>query len=162
MAKGIGNGMPLAAVTTRREIADALLGRLHFNTFGGNPLSTAAGLAVLDVIEGEKLQDNARVVGARLKSGLQGLMRRHTLIGDVRGLGLMLGVELVRDRATKEPATAETLEVLERLREIGVLAGKGGLAGNVVRIKPPLCITADDADFAVEALDYALARTGTP
>jgi len=162
MAKGIGNGMPLAAVTTRREIADALLGRLHFNTFGGNPLSTAAGLAVLDVIEGDQLQDNARVVGARLKSGLQGLMRRHTLIGDVRGLGLMLGVELVRDRATKEPATAETLEVLEHLREIGVLAGKGGLAGNVLRIKPPLCITADDADFAVEALDYALARTGTP
>ncbi|HLQ22425.1 MAG TPA: aminotransferase class III-fold pyridoxal phosphate-dependent enzyme, partial [Gemmatimonadales bacterium] len=135
---------------------------LHFNTFGGNPLSTAAGLAVLDVIEGDQLQDNARVVGARLKSGLQGLMRRHTLIGDVRGLGLMLGVELVRDRATKEPATAETLEVLEHLREIGVLAGKGGLAGNVLRIKPPLCITADDADFAVEALDYALARTGTP
>jgi alanine-glyoxylate transaminase/(R)-3-amino-2-methylpropionate-pyruvate transaminase len=158
MAKGIGNGMPLAAVTTRREIAQALAQRLHFNTFGGNPVSTAAGLAVLDVIEQEHLQDNARAIGARLKRGLQDLMQRHTLIGDVRGLGLMLGVELVRDRSTKEPASAETLEALEQLRELGVLVGKGGLAGNVLRIKPPLCITAKDADFAVDALDYALGR----
>jgi alanine-glyoxylate transaminase / (R)-3-amino-2-methylpropionate-pyruvate transaminase len=159
MAKGIGNGMPLAAVTTRREIAEALAQRLHFNTFGGNPVSAAAGLAVLDVIEGERLQENARTVGARLKAGLEGLIRRHSLVGDVRGLGLMLGVELVRDRGTKEPAPAETLEVLERLRETGVLVGKGGLAGNVLRIKPPLCITPEDADFAVAALDYALGRT---
>jgi alanine-glyoxylate transaminase/(R)-3-amino-2-methylpropionate-pyruvate transaminase len=160
MAKGIGNGMPLAAVTTRREIADALAQRLHFNTFGGNPVSTAAGLAVLDVIEQEHLQDNARVVGARLKRGLQRLAERHALVGDVRGLGLMLGVELVRDRATKEPASTETLEALEWLRELGVLAGKGGLAGNVLRIKPPLCVTAEDADFAVDALDHALGRIG--
>ena len=160
MAKGIGNGMPLAAVTTRREIADALAQRLHFNTFGGNPVSTAAGLAVLDVIEQEHLQDNARVVGARLKRGLQRVAERHALVGDVRGLGLMLGVELVRDRTTKEPAGAETLEALELLRELGVLLGKGGLAGNVLRIKPPLCITAEDADFAVDALDHALCRIG--
>ena len=158
MAKGIGNGMPLAAVTTRREIAEVLAQRLHFNTFGGNPVSTAAGLAVLDVIEHEGLQDNARLVGQRLKQGLQGLGERHALIGDVRGLGLMLGVELVRDRASKEPASTETLEVLEQLRALGVLVGKGGLAGNVLRIKPPLCITARDADFAVDALDYVLGR----
>ncbi len=158
MAKGIGNGMPLGAVTTRREIAETLTQRLHFNTFGGNPLSTAAGLAVLDVIEREGLQENARKVGARLKDGLQRLMTRYRLIGDVRGLGLLLGVELVRDRESKQPATAETLEVLEQLRELGVLAGKGGLDGNVLRIKPPLCITLRDADFAVEALDYALSR----
>jgi alanine-glyoxylate transaminase/(R)-3-amino-2-methylpropionate-pyruvate transaminase len=157
MAKGIGNGAPLAAVTTRREIAEALAQRLHFNTFGGNPVSAAAGLAVLDVIEEEHLQENARVVGARLKAGLQDLMARHAIVGDVRGLGLMLGVELVRDRATKEPAGRETLDVLERLRELGVLVGKGGLAGNVLRIKPPLCLTPEDADFAVEALDHALA-----
>jgi alanine-glyoxylate transaminase/(R)-3-amino-2-methylpropionate-pyruvate transaminase len=157
MAKGIGNGAPLAAVTTRREIAEALAQRLHFNTFGGNPVSAAAGLAVLDVIEEEHLQENARVVGARLKAGLQDLMPRHAIVGDVRGLGLMLGVELVRDRATKEPAGRETLDVLERLRELGVLVGKGGLAGNVLRIKPPLCLTPEDADFAVEALDHALA-----
>jgi alanine-glyoxylate transaminase/(R)-3-amino-2-methylpropionate-pyruvate transaminase len=158
MAKGIGNGMPLAAVTTRREIATALASRLHFNTFGGNPVSTAAGLAVLDVIEREGLQENALAVGTRLKGGLVGLMARHRLIGDVRGKGLMLGVELVRDRTSKEPATGETLEMLEQLRELGVLVGKGGLDGNVLRIKPPLCLTPEDADFAVEAMDYALSR----
>jgi alanine-glyoxylate transaminase/(R)-3-amino-2-methylpropionate-pyruvate transaminase len=162
MAKGIGNGMPLAAVTTRREIATALASRLHFNTFGGNPVATAAGLAVLDVIEQEGLQENALAVGTRLKAGLAGLMARHRLIGDVRGKGLMLGVELVRDRTTKEPATAETLEMLEQLRELGVLVGKGGLDGNVLRFKPPLCITPADADFAVEAMDYALSRVPVP
>lgn len=158
MAKGIGNGIPLAAVATRRDIADALTSRLHFNTFGGNPVATEAGLAVLDVIEQEALQQNARIVGSRLKTGLQELAARHALIGDVRGKGLMIGVELVRDRGTKAPATAETLEVLERLRELGVLVGKGGLDGNVLRIKPPLCLSSDDAEFAVDALDYVLRR----
>jgi alanine-glyoxylate transaminase/(R)-3-amino-2-methylpropionate-pyruvate transaminase len=162
MAKGIGNGMPLAAVTTRREIASALASRLHFNTFGGNPVATAAGLAVLDVIEQEGLQENALAVGTRLKAGLAGLMARHELVGDVRGKGLMLGVELVRNRASKEPATAAALEMLEQLRELGVLVGKGGLDGNVLRIKPPLCITPEDADFAIEAMDYALSRVPVP
>jgi alanine-glyoxylate transaminase / (R)-3-amino-2-methylpropionate-pyruvate transaminase len=156
MAKGIGNGVPLAAVTTRMEIAQALTQRTHFNTFGGNPVCMAAGMAVLDVIEEEGLQENARVVGGRLKAGLQRLMAGHALIGDVRGLGLMLGVELVRDRRTKEPASAGTLEVMEAAREMGVLLGKGGLAGNVLRIKPPMCITAADADFALDVLDRAL------
>ena len=104
MAKGIGNGVPLAAVTTTREIAQKLTQRVHFNTFGGNPVCMAAGLAVLDVIDEEGLQENSRVIGARLKTGLQRLMERHRLIGDVRGMGLMLGIELVRDRTTKEPA----------------------------------------------------------
>jgi alanine-glyoxylate transaminase/(R)-3-amino-2-methylpropionate-pyruvate transaminase len=159
LGKGIGNGMPLAAVVTRREIAESLTRRLHFNTFGGNAVATAAGLAVLDTIEQDGLQENARRVGARLKAGLRRLMLRHPLIGDVRGLGLMLGVELVRDRATREPAPMATLEVLERLREQSVLVGRGGLDVNVLRIKPPLCLTADDADYAVEALDRALAAT---
>jgi alanine-glyoxylate transaminase/(R)-3-amino-2-methylpropionate-pyruvate transaminase len=158
MAKGIGNGVPLAAVTTRREIAEVLAQRLHFNTFGGNPVSMAAGLAVLDVIEQEGLQENARVVGGRLLDGLRRLQRRHPLVGDVRGLGLMLGVELVADRATRAPAAAQTIEVLEAAREMGVLVGKGGLQGNVLRIKPPMCITAADADFAVDVLDRAIAR----
>jgi alanine-glyoxylate transaminase/(R)-3-amino-2-methylpropionate-pyruvate transaminase len=156
MAKGIGNGVPLAAVTTRKEIAQALTNRIHFNTFGGNPVCMAAGSAVLDVIDEEGLQENCRVVGARLKNGLKKLMAEHAIVGDVRGMGLMLGMELVRDRSSKEPAKAETLDVLEQAREMGVLFGKGGIDGNVLRIKPPMCITADDADFAVEVLHRAL------
>jgi alanine-glyoxylate transaminase/(R)-3-amino-2-methylpropionate-pyruvate transaminase len=157
MAKGIGNGVPLAAVTTRAEIAQALTNRIHFNTFGGNPVCMAAGSAVLDVIDEDGLQENSRVIGARLKSGLNKLMKEHELIGDVRGMGLMLGMELVRDRSTKEPAKAETLQLLEETREMGVLVGKGGIDGNVIRIKPPMCITGEDADFAVEVLHQALA-----
>lgn len=158
MAKSIGNGVPLAAVTTRREIAEALTSRIHFNTFGGNPVSMAAGIAVLDVIDEEGLQENARKVGARLLQGFRRLQKHHRLIGDVRGIGLMLGVELVTDRASRAPAGAQTLEVLEAAREMGVLMGKGGLDGNVLRIKPPLCITIEDADFAVDVLDRALGR----
>jgi alanine-glyoxylate transaminase/(R)-3-amino-2-methylpropionate-pyruvate transaminase len=160
MAKGIGNGVPLAAVTTRREIAEALTRRIHFNTFGGNPVSMAAGLAVLEVIEEDGLQENARKVGGRLLRGLRRLQERHPLVADVRGMGLMLGVELVTDRATHSPASAQTLDVLEAAREMGVLVGKGGLDGNVLRIKPPMCITADDADFALDVLDRALAQVG--
>ena len=156
MAKGIGNGAPLAAVTTRAEIASMLAKKTHFNTFGGNPISMAAGIATLDAIDEDGLQENSRVVGARMKRGLQRLAERHRLVGDVRGLGLMLGVELVRDRATRDPARQETLVVLERARELGVLIGKGGLDGNVLRIKPPMCITAADADFALDVLDRAL------
>ena len=155
MAKGIGNGVPLAAVTTRMEIAKTLAQRLHFNTFGGNPVCMAAGLAVLDVIDEDGLQENSRVVGGRLKAGLRRLMDSHAVIGDVRGMGLMLGVELVRDRATKEPARQAAADVMEAAREMGVLIGKGGLDGNVLRIKPPMCITADDVDFAVDVLDRA-------
>ena len=160
MAKGIGNGAPLAAVTTRMDIAKTLTQRIHFNTYGGNPVSMAAGLAVLDIIDEDGLQQNAKVVGGRLKSGLEKLMRSHAIVGDVRGMGLMLGVELVRDRATKEPAKGETLEVLESMRESGALIGKGGIDGNVLRIKPPMCITAADVDFALDALDGALASAG--
>jgi alanine-glyoxylate transaminase/(R)-3-amino-2-methylpropionate-pyruvate transaminase len=156
MAKAIGNGVPLAAVTTRMEIAQTLTQRIHFNTFGGNPVCMAAGLATLDVIDEDGLQENARVVGGRLKAGLTRLMSEHRLIGDVRGMGLMLGVELVTDRATRAPAKAATMQVLEAAREMGVLIGKGGIDGSVLRIKPPMCITADDADFAVEVLHRAL------
>ena len=156
MAKGLGNGAPIAAVTTRMEIAKALTQRVHFNTFGGNPVSTASALAVLDVIDEEGIQENARVIGGRLKRGLERLMRSHKVVGDVRGMGLMLGLELVRDRSTREPAKGETVDVLEAAREMGVLFGKGGLDGNVLRIKPPMCITEADADFALDVLDQAL------
>src|SRR5204863_5224913 len=116
----------------------------------------AAGLAVLDVIDEDRLQENSRVLGKRLKDALRQLAKDHQLVGDVRGMGLMLGLELVRDRTTKEPAKAETLAVLEAAREMGVLVGKGGLDGNVLRIKPPMCITAEDADFTIDVLDRAL------
>jgi 4-aminobutyrate aminotransferase-like enzyme len=161
MAKGIGNGVPLAAVTTRREIADSLTQRIHFNTFGGNPVSMAAGLAVLEVIDEDGLQENARKIGGRLLRGLRRLQERHPLVGEVRGMGLMLGVELVSDRTTRVPATGETLDLLEAAREMGLLVGKGGLEGNVLRIKPPMCITADDADFALDVLDRALTRVAS-
>jgi len=154
-AKGIGNGVALAAVTTKREIAEALTERLHFNTFGGNPVAMAAGLAVLDVIDREGLQENCRVVGGFLKRGLAELQERHPLVGDVRGMGLMLGVELVRDRETKEPAGPETAAVLEECRKSGLLLGKSGFFGNVLRIKPPMCITKEDAEFALSVLDRA-------
>jgi len=161
MAKGIGNGFPLAAVTTRSEIAQALTGKIHFNTYGGNPMSMAAGSAVLDVIDDEGLQENARRVGAVLEAGFEQIKQRHPLVGDVRGLGLMRGMELVRDRATKEPAPEETLEVLEAIREMGVLVGKGGFFGNVLRLKPPLCITEEDANFALDVIDTALTKVGS-
>jgi alanine-glyoxylate transaminase/(R)-3-amino-2-methylpropionate-pyruvate transaminase len=159
VAKAMGNGYPMGAVITRREIAEAMSGRLHFNTFGGNPMAMTAGLAVLDIIVADGLQRNARIVGGRLEAGMRELMTRHPLIGDVRGRGLLLGMELVRDRVTKEPATVETTEVWELAREMGVLIGKGGIDGNVLRIKPPLCITAADVDFALDVLDRALGRS---
>jgi alanine-glyoxylate transaminase/(R)-3-amino-2-methylpropionate-pyruvate transaminase len=158
MAKGIGNGAPLAAVTTRREIAEALTQRTHFNTFGGNPVSMAAGIAVMDSIEADGLQQNSLDVGGHFKRGLEALMQRHPLIGDVRGMGLMLGVELVRDRTTKEPAREAALEVMERCREHGILLGKGGLEGNVLRIKPPMCITRADVDFALAVFDEVFSQ----
>ena len=161
MAKGLGNGAPIAAVATRREIAEALTQRIHFNTYGGNPVSTAAALAVLEVIDEEALQENSKVVGGHLKAGLQKLQAKHAVIGDVRGKGLMLGVELVKDRTTKEPDPQATGKVLEVTRELGVLIGKGGISGNVLRIKPPMCITREDADFALAALDRAFAATAT-
>jgi alanine-glyoxylate transaminase/(R)-3-amino-2-methylpropionate-pyruvate transaminase len=157
MAKGIGNGCPLAAVVTTSQIAQTLASRIHFNTFGGNPVVCAQGRAVLEVIEREQLQANCLKIGARLQEGFTKLSEKHALIGDIRGLGLMLGVELVKDRKTKEPAKEETMQVWEKCRELGLLIGKGGLAGNTLRIKPPMCITTADADFLVEVLDAALA-----
>jgi alanine-glyoxylate transaminase/(R)-3-amino-2-methylpropionate-pyruvate transaminase len=108
------------------------------------------------VIDNENIQENARVVGEHLKARLLNLQDRQPLIGEVRGMGLMLGVELVRDRQTKEPADTETADVLERCKQLGLLLGKGGLFGNVLRIKPPMCLTKDDADFLVDCLDEAL------
>jgi len=156
MAKGIGNGAPLACCCTTPDIAASMKQRLHFNTYGGNPVSTAQGLATLKVILDDNIQQHARTVGAYLKDGLLDLQKRHALIGDVRGQGLMLGAELVKDRATKAPATEETAVLHERAKDLGLLVGKGGLYGNVLRIKPPMCLTEDDCDFLCKVLDIAL------
>src|SRR6202035_1122282 len=124
--------------------------------FGGNPVSMTQGLATLEVIDSENIQQNALRVGGHLKERLLELQERQPLIGEVRGLGLMLGVELVRDRHTKEPAATETADVLEHCRRRGLLLGKGGLHVNVLRIKPPMCLTKDDADFLVDCLGETL------
>jgi len=158
MAKGIGNGCPLAAVVTTPKIAQALATRIHFNTFGGNPVCCAQGRAVLQVIEREQLQANSLKIGAYLRKGLEKLADKHALIGEVRGLGLMLGVELVKDRASKTPAKEECAAVFETCKDLGLLIGKGGLFGNTLRIKPPMCINSADADFLLAVVDEALRR----
>jgi 4-aminobutyrate aminotransferase-like enzyme len=156
MAKGIGNGAPLGAFVTRPEISQTLTNRVHFNTFGGNPICMTQGLATLEVIEAEGIQANALKVGTHLKNRLLDLQQKHSIIGEVRGMGLLLGVELVADRKTKVPAKKQTAAVLELARERGLLLGKGGLHGNTLRIKPPMCITMDDANFIADCLDEIL------
>jgi len=157
LGKPIGNGFPLAAVVTTPEIAASFdNGMEFFSTFGGNPVACAAGLAVLDVMQDEHLQANALRVGARILDGLRGLMARHQIIGDVRGSGLFLGVELVRDRATLEPAGTEAGYVVDRLRESGVLAGTDGPHHNVIKLRPPLIVSDGDADLLVAVLDNVL------
>ena len=157
LGKPIGNGFPLAAVVTTPEVAASFdNGMEFFSTFGGNPVACAAGLAVLDVVREERLQERALRVGGRLAAGLRGLMERHPIVGDVRGSGLFLGVELVRDRVTLEPAAAEASYVVDRLRECGILTGTDGPHHNVIKLRPPLVFTDDDADFLVAALDAVL------
>jgi 4-aminobutyrate aminotransferase-like enzyme len=156
MAKGIGNGAPLGGFTTTEPISEVMKKRIHFNTFGGNPISMTQGLATLEVIDEEGIQQNALEVGNYLKDRLFELQDKHPLIGEVRGLGLMLGVELVRDRESKEPANTEAAAVMEECKHRGLILGKGGLFGNTLRIKPPMCITKDDADFLVDCLDDVL------
>jgi alanine-glyoxylate transaminase/(R)-3-amino-2-methylpropionate-pyruvate transaminase len=158
MAKGIGNGAPLACCVARADVAECMSSRLHFNTYGGNPVSMAQGLATLNVLLEDNVQQHAADVGAYLKQGLDDLQSRHEIVGDVRGQGLMLGVELVTDRASKTPATTETARVHERAKNLGLLIGKGGVFGNVLRIKPPMCIQRADCDFMCEVLDICLSE----
>jgi len=158
MAKGIGNGCPLGAVVTTPKIASALAQRTHFNTFGGNPVVCAQGSAVLDVIGREKLQANSLKIGNRILAGLNKLKEKYNIIGDVRGKGLLLGIELVKDRQSKEPAKEECAQVMETAKEMGLLLGKGGLWGQTIRFSPPMCVNEQDADFLLEVLDRALAN----
>jgi alanine-glyoxylate transaminase/(R)-3-amino-2-methylpropionate-pyruvate transaminase len=156
LAKGIGNGAPLAAVITTPKIAAVMTQKVHFNTFGGNPVVSAIGKAVLEVIERENLQENALKIGGHILAGLQKLKAKHKVIGDVRGQGLMLGIEFVKDQATKQPGREECAQAVENARELGLLLGKGGLWGQTIRFAPPMCITKADADFLLAVLDEAI------
>jgi len=155
-AKGMGNGVPIGWTIATPEVADAFPG-LTFSTFGGNPVSSAVGLAVIKVIEEDNLLTNARVVGDYLLKRMHELQEKHACIGDVRGKGLMLGVELVKDRKTKEPNPEAVLKVFEETKRQGVLIGKGGLYGNVIRTGMMLNTTTDTVDRLVEALDKGFA-----
>ncbi|MBW1889696.1 MAG: aminotransferase class III-fold pyridoxal phosphate-dependent enzyme [Deltaproteobacteria bacterium] len=157
LGKPIGNGHPMAAVVTTPEIAEVFAnGMEYFNTFGGNPVSCAVGLAVLDVIQKEKLQENARRVGARLLSGFNRLMEKFPLIGSVRGLGLFIGVELVKDRDTIEPAPDHAGYIVNRMRDYGFLMSTDGPLHNVLKLKPPLVFSEQNADDLLSALDEVL------
>ncbi len=157
MGKPIGNGHPLAAVATTPEIAASFeTGMEYFNTFGGNPVSCAVGLAVLDVLRDEDLQRSALEVGDYLKAGLEELGTRHELIGEVRGLGLFLGIEFVLDQESLDPATEEAATIAERMRDKKILVSTDGPHGNVVKIKPPLVFARADADRLIETLDQVL------
>jgi 4-aminobutyrate aminotransferase-like enzyme len=156
-AKGMANGVPIGLTITRPEIADSYKG-LTISTFGGNPVTCVAAKATIDLIEEERLMDNAHEMGTHFRNGLDALKERHAVVGDVRGMGLMQGVELVKDRKTKEPAPQLANQVLERCRANGLIVGKGGLYANVVRMSPPLNIPKAGIDEALKILDKSLAE----
>jgi 4-aminobutyrate aminotransferase-like enzyme len=157
LGKPIGNGHPLAAVVVTEEIADAFNnGMEYFNTFGGNPVSMATGRAVLNVIQSENMQQHALETGNFLMEGLRGLMDKHPVISDVRGHGLFVGAEMVKDRQTKEPAVAEINALVESMKERGFLLSTDGPLYNVLKIKPPLVFSKQNAADMVRHLDEAL------
>ena len=159
LGKPMGNGHPLAAVVTTREIANSFANGMEwFNTFGGNPVSCAVGMAVMDVIANDGLMQHAQQLGALFVDGLRRLQARHDSIGDVRGVGLFMGIDLVEDRNTRRPATALAADVVNEMRERGVLISSDGPADNVLKIKPPLVIDRNDVLFVIEQLDATLTR----
>jgi 4-aminobutyrate aminotransferase-like enzyme len=159
LGKPMGNGHPISGVVTREDLlAEFGKLRMYFNTFGGNPVSCSAGLAVLDVLEEEDLMAHAHEVGGYVQAGLHDLQQRHALIGDVRGRGLFFGAELVRDRETLEPATAEARSLVNSMRNRGVLISKIGLHDNVLKMRPPMPFDREHADLLLSALDDCLAE----
>jgi 4-aminobutyrate aminotransferase-like enzyme len=157
MGKPMGNGFPMGGVATRAGLLDRFTAETkYFNTFGGNPVAAAAGLAVLDVIGDEGLMENAHEIGSYVMSGLREIGNRHIQIGDVRGSGLFIGLELVCDRDTKAPAPEIANELINRLRHRGILIGAAGPFGNTLKIRPPLCFTKDNADMFIAACDEVL------
>ncbi|MGZ4842505.1 MAG: aminotransferase class III-fold pyridoxal phosphate-dependent enzyme, partial [Candidatus Angelobacter sp.] len=153
-AKGLGNGVPVGLTATRPEIAASFKG-MHISTFGGNPVTSVAAKATIEVIEEDRLMDNADTVGRYYRDGLEGLKEKHDLIGDVRGMGLLQAIELVKNRSTKEPAPEATNQFMDHCRKGGLLVGKGGLFGNVIRTSPPLNISKGDVDEAIRIMDQA-------
>ena len=161
LGKPMGNGHPLAGVVTTTEVAHSFdNGMEFFSTFGGNPVSCMVGMAVLDVIESEKLQENALVTGTFLKQSLEKLKNKHPMVGDVRGRGLFLGIELVRDHQTLEPADQEAGYIANRMRDLGILISTDGPLHNVLKIKPPLVFDQANAVRLVEILDSVLQEEG--
>lgn len=156
MAKGFGNGAAIGGVLMKTEIAEPLKGKLYFNTFGGDPYQTMQALKTMEVIEEENMIENAFEMGNLLKQGLTNLMKKHELIGDVRGRGLLIGMELVKNRKTKEPATQECAELMELCKDKGLLIGKGGLFGNTIRIAPALTINKKQIEKIISILDESL------
>ncbi|KAL8616380.1 hypothetical protein ACOMHN_032234 [Nucella lapillus] len=157
MAKGMGNGFPIGAVVTTPEIAAVMGKALHFNTFGGNPVASAVGSAVLDVIDEEGYQAQSAEVGTYFLHELVKLRDQYEVVGDVRGKGLMIGVEMVTDKASRKPLAADDMmSIWEDTKNMGLLLGKGGLYGNCFRIKPPMCITKEDVDFSIAVMRLAL------
>ena len=157
MGKPIGNGHPLAAVVTTQKIANAFNnGMEYFNTFGGNPVSCAIGNAVLNVIKKEELQANAKRMGHLLTTGLQNLQKRFPIIGDVRGPGLFIGIELVRHPTLMIPADVEANYLANRMRQHGILMSTDGPFHNVLKIKPPMCFNEDNVKFLLETLEKVL------
>ncbi|XP_061782984.1 alanine--glyoxylate aminotransferase 2, mitochondrial isoform X4 [Nerophis lumbriciformis] len=158
MAKGIGNGFPMGAVVTTREIADCLSkGGVHFNTFGGNPVACSIASSVLDTIKEDGMQQNSLKVGTYLMVELAKLRDKYEVIGDVRGKGLQIGVEMVQDKASRAPlSTQDISHLFEDIKDMGVLVGKGGMYGQTFRIKPPMCITIEDANFFLSVFDKSI------
>jgi 4-aminobutyrate aminotransferase-like enzyme len=155
VAKGIADGFPLGAFIARADVAAAFTPGAHLSTFGGNPVSCAAALANIEVLQAEKLAENAAARGGQILAALKPLEGESTLVGEVRGKGLMIGVEVVKD-AAKTPAPEAATEVKRRCREAGILVGTGGSLGNVVRLQPPLVLTEDEAAEVTDKLTTIL------
>ena len=157
MAKGMANGFPMGCTMATDEVADCFAGAMTICTFGGNPVSCTAALATIETMEQQDVAGRSQRMGARFRAGLDALAEQHQVIGDVRGMGLMQAMELVADRQTKQPDAAAAVRVMEATKELGLLVGKGGLYGNVLRIAPPMLVSEDEVDEALDLLGQAFA-----
>jgi 4-aminobutyrate aminotransferase-like enzyme len=158
MAKGLGGGIPIGAVTVNSDIANCVEPGDFFSTYGGNPVSSAVSLENINMIQDEGLIENSEKIGTQFMNGLEDLQGKYSLIGDVRGLGLMIGIELVNDLSTKEPAAKKAKELVSLLLKEGVIIGLGGIYTNVLRLQPPLCITEEQAEEVLQKMDNALKK----